>query len=86
MHGSQKVYKPSKNGKNSVHHSLIPILLQLLPGSVFFNLNTMRFTTILIVTLSAATSGFALTKKGGDGQHFATSLFALPSVLMPALK
>ena len=46
----------------------------------------MRFTTVLIVALSAATSGFALTKKGGDGQHFAGSLFVLPSVLMPSLE
>ena len=30
----------------------------------------MRFSAVLLVALSAATSGFALSKKGGDGKHF----------------
>ena len=34
----------------------------------------MRFTAILLVALSAATSCFSLSKKGGDGKPFLTLL------------
>ena len=38
----------------------------------------MRLTAVLLVALSVATSGFALSKKGGDGKRFVT--FLLPSL------
>ena len=46
----------------------------------------MRFTAVFLVALSAATSGFALSKKGGDGKHFLiSSPFSLSSTLTPLL-
>ena len=41
----------------------------------------MRFTSVIFVALFAATSSFALSKKGGDGESLTGVISLFPSLL-----
>lgn len=90
-HTILQVQKSLQEGWNRIHHSHSLALslasqLQLHSNFIRFNLSNMRFTAVFLVALSAATSGFALSKKGGDGKHFLiSSPFSLSSTLTPLL-